>query len=262
MKRLTFILFAFFLSVEVSFATGQYAELIIYEGDTLELLSVPLEDYLGEYDEREGKYPFLKLTCSTALWRNYQALWKLENDELLLVDVFLCADREKSILRNLFEVDSPIKAKWFSGKLFVQHGKMIKYHHSGFAQYFEEETVFEIQQGNLIDRQHFVNGYRPGDTGLPSNPDSIMVEIYSRINWNGLPGFSKDYKVFVDLKMGKVDSLTIFRSIAPEVYVQEVQRVLTNFPQLRKFYSRGEPLYESYILPVIFSNEQRKRFAR
>ncbi|MEQ8534652.1 MAG: hypothetical protein RIB86_22560, partial [Imperialibacter sp.] len=94
MKRLTFILFAFFLSAEVSFATGQYPELIIYEGDTLKLLSVPLEDYLGKYDERENKYPFLKLTCSTALWRSYQALWKLENDELFLVDVFLCADHE------------------------------------------------------------------------------------------------------------------------------------------------------------------------
>ena len=96
----------------------------------------------------------------------------------------------------------------------------------------------------------------------PSNPDSIMAKVHNQINWKELPNLSKDYKVFVSIKIGKVDSLTIIHSKAPDLYVQEVQRVLDEFPQLRKFYSRGEPLEEGYTFSVIFSNAQRKRFAR
>ena len=255
-------LFLLVILVKQLHATGQRAELIIYKGDTLQLLSLPLEDYLGEYEEREEKYPFLKLMCSTALWRSYQGLWKLENNELLLVDVYLCAGKEISILDKLFDSEAPIKASWFTGNLFIQHGKMIKYHHTGFERYFEEETKIEIVRGNQINQQHYVNGYRANDMNFPSNPDSIMAEVHNRINWKDLPKLSKDYKVFVSIKMGKVDSLTIMHSKVPGLYVQEIQRVLDEFPQLRKFYSRGEPLEEGYTFPVIFSNAQRKRFAR
>ncbi len=139
---------------------------------------------------------------------------------------------------------------------------MIKYHHSGFERYFEKETKVEIAQGNQTAQQHFVNGYRVNDMNFPSNPDSIMAEVHNRINWKGLPKLSKDYKVFVRLKMGKIDSFTVLHAKAPELYVQEVQRVLDEFPELKKFYSRGEPLDEGYTFPVIFSNAQRKRFAR
>ncbi len=238
MKRQLITILILVLSTQVSLATGQQAELIIYKGDTLQLLSLPLEDYLKEYEERVKKYPFLKQTCSTALWRSYQGLWKIENNELFLVDVFLCASKERRIFNELFDSESPIKADWFTGNLFIQHGKMIKYHHSGFERYFEEETKVEIVQGNQINQQHFVNGYRANDMNFPSNPDSIMTEVHNRINWKDLPKLSKDYKVFVSIKMGMVDSLKIIHSKAPVLYIQEVQRVLDEFPELRKFYSK------------------------
>lgn len=145
MKRITLICFILLLTSELSLATGQSSERIIYKGDTLELLSLPLEDYLGEYEERENKYPSLSLVCSTGLWRGYRGLWKLENNELFLIDVFLCADTSRSIIDQLFETKAPIKAEWYTGELFVQHGKRIKYHHSGFNRYFEEETVIQIR---------------------------------------------------------------------------------------------------------------------
>ncbi|WP_338238989.1 hypothetical protein [Persicobacter diffluens] len=222
---------------------------------------MPLEEFLGENEEREKKYPFFKLSCSTALWRGYQGLWKLENNELFLIDVFLCASKERSLFRELFDSESPIRANWFTGDLFIQHGKMIKYHHSGFERYFEEETKVNIVQGSIMEIQHFVNGYQASDMNFPSNPDSIMAEVHNQINWKALPKLSKDYKVFVNIKMGVTDSLTIIHSKAPELYVQEVQSVLNEFPKLRKFYSRDEPLEEEYTFPVIFSNAQRKRFA-
>jgi hypothetical protein len=239
MKKLFTLLFILIISLELSYGTGQESELIIYEGDTLQLLSLPLEAYLGEYEERIKKYPVLKTPCSTALWRSYKGLWKLENNELFLVDLYLCESKERSIFTELFDSDSPIKARWFTGNLFIQHGEMIKYRHSGFQRYYEEETVLEVRNGEVLDKQHFVNGYLTNDNNFPSNPDSVQAEVHKRINWNELPELSKDYKVFVIVKMGKVDSLSIVLSKAPEIYVQEIQGILNEFPDLRKFYSRG-----------------------
>lgn len=262
MNKLILFYLLSIVSFKQLYATGQNAELIIYEGDTLQLLSLPLENYLGEYEEREKKYPFLKSTCSTALWRNYQSLWKLESNELYLIDVFLCADKTESIINELFETKTPIKANWYSGKLFIQHGKMIKYQHSAFERYYEEETVLEIDQGKIIRSQHFVNGNKPNDNGFTNNPDSIMAEVHRRINWKNLPDLSEDKKLYVRIKTGEQDSLTIIHSKASDEYIKEVQNVLDEFPQLKKFYSRGKPLEEAYTFPVIFSNQQRKRYAR
>ena len=132
----------------------------------------------------------------------------------------------------------------------------------GFERYTEEETQIEITQGVLIGEQCFVNGYREDDLNFPSNPDSIMAEVYKQIKWKNLPKLSKDFKVYVSIKTGITDSLTIIRNKAPDFYVQEVQRVIDGFPKLRKFYFRDEPLEESYVLQVIFSNKLRKRYAR
>tara|TARA_R110000823_G_scaffold295431_4_gene414819 strand:+ start:39558 stop:40346 length:789 start_codon:yes stop_codon:yes gene_type:complete len=262
MKILTLIFLTLTLSAKLTFATGQRSDLIIYKGDTLALLSLPLEEFLGEYDERERKYSILKLTCSTDLWRGYQAFWKLEHNQLSLIDVYLCGNKDKSILKEFFQTQAPSKAIWFTGQLFIQHGKMIKYNHIGFDRYFQEETVVEIEQGNIISEERFVNGIRPDDSGFPNDPDSVIAEVYRRINWENLPELSKEKKLIVSLKTGEIDSLTIIRDKAGEAYIKELQTVLNQFPQLKKFYARGKPLEEAYSFQVIFSNERRRKSNR
>jgi hypothetical protein len=261
MNRLFIIVF-FCTVTHQLFATGQASERIIYEGDTLELLSVPLEDFLGEYEQRIRKFPSLDGMCSTGLYRNYIGYWKIENSELFLIDVFKCGERNESLLEEIFNQKSPIKADWYTGKLFIQKGDMIKYFHDGFHRVHEQETIVEIERGNAVGQEHFNNGYRPGDVGFWSDPDSIMTKVHNMINWDELPELSKDFKIYVSLTTGENDSLSIVKSFAPELYEMELQRVINEFPQLKKFYSRGEPFGERKVFPVVFSENQRKRFAR
>jgi len=261
MKRLFIIVFICSAAHQL-LATGQASERIVYEGDTLELLSVPLEDFLGEYEQRIEKYPSLEGMCSTGLWRNYIGYWKIENSELYLTDVFKCGERNNSLLKEIFNQESPIKAGWYSGKLFIQHGKQIKYQHSGFERYYEQETVIEIEQGRFKSKEFFTNGYRLDDPGFSCEPDSIMAKVHNMINWDELPELSKDFKIYVSLTTGTTDSLSIIKSKAPDLYVNELNRVISQFPQLKKFYSRDEPVRERWTFPVVFSEEQRKRFAR
>ncbi len=49
MQRRLIITLILSLSIKLSFATGQASELIVYNGDTLEMFSLPLDPYLGEY---------------------------------------------------------------------------------------------------------------------------------------------------------------------------------------------------------------------
>lgn len=261
MHRFRIIIFIGFATHQL-LATGQASERIIYQGDTLELLSLPLEGFLGEYEQRINNYPSLEGMCSTGLWRNYIGYWKIENAELYLIDVFKCGERDNSLLKEIFNQESPVKADWYTGNLFIQHGKQIKYQHAGFNRYYEHETVIGIERGKFKSKKFFTNGYRPDDTGYSSEPDSVMAKVYDMINWDELPELSKDYKIFVKLTTGINDSLTIIKSMAPELYEKELRRVISQFPKLRKFYARGEPIRERWVFPVTFSEEQRKRLAR
>lgn len=260
MKCTLLTFFIFLITINPSNATGQAEELIIYRGDTLPLLSLPLETYLGDYESRESKFQILNTICSTALWRNYQALWKIQNEELILIDVFLCAERNQSIMSNLFGSDHPTRANWYSGNLNIQIGEMVKYHHSGFSRYYEEEIVMNVNDGKVTGHQYFKNGYKSSDLGIQSPPDSIMFEFYNRINWDSLT--LDDSKIFVGVTTANPDSLYIERSLAPQNNLAEVLRIIAEFPKLKPFYVRGEPLKERFIIPLIFSDEHRKLYGR
>lgn len=255
----TLIFLCLLLSSHRLYATGQASELIIYEGDTLELLSLPLESYLGSHQERADKFPYLEM-CTTALWRGYIGLWKIEGSKLMLIDVYKCGERNDSLMPKLFGKESPIEATWFTGQLAVQHGEEIRYRHNAFDRVYEEETILTIEEAAVVASKHYVNGYRPDDTGIEFDVDVIVAEFHRRINWHELTGLSKEYKVYVTVQNSIDKPFNIVHSKASEAYVKETQRVIDNFPKLKKFYSRGELLSEKWSFPVIFSEDQRKRF--
>lgn len=69
-------------------ATIQDPDLLLIEGDTVYLKSFPLE-------ELELQYQPFGLTRSTApssaCWRGYQAIWRLQNDSLFLEKILECS---------------------------------------------------------------------------------------------------------------------------------------------------------------------------
>lgn len=115
-----------FLSLQ-SFATGQESELIIFNGDTLQMLCEPLEQYLRDHEPKKRLHIRLDVGCSTALWRGYVGLWEYKDSKLFLVDIYECGDNRKSIRKTIFkDSNGPIFAYWFTGPLYIQVGKVIK----------------------------------------------------------------------------------------------------------------------------------------
>ena len=226
------------------------------------MLSTPLEDYLPAYAQRTELQKKLTYGCSTALIRGYVGLWKLENGRLFLVDIYRCGQRDESVIRDFFDTSSPIEAIWFTGELAIQHGELIKYFHIGFNRYYEEETVVQIEKGRQLSEQHFVNGYKPGDTGFIDDREAIADEFFSRIKWENVPELSDKYRFSVGFILQEVDSIWILRGTGPDACKKEVQRVIDGFPNIKDFYYRGKPILENFFLYVTFSERAREKMKK
>jgi hypothetical protein len=142
----------FMLWSTFTFATGQQGELVIYKGDTLTMLSEPLETYLRNHEPREKLHPALGNGSSTALWRGYVGLWRIDDGRLLLVDVYAFGDTTQSIKKFIFKNQKEdVFVDWFSGELIVGKGKVIRYNHGGYDRSYEQEIVVAVLSGNILN---------------------------------------------------------------------------------------------------------------
>jgi hypothetical protein len=263
MKR-TIIIILTLISLQ-AFATGQEGELIIYKGDTLQMMSEPLEAYLSANEPRERFYPFLKDGCSTALWRGYVGLWEYRESGLYLIDIYACGQKSNSIKKAVFKNnDGAILASWFSGKLFIEKGKMIKYNHSGYDRIYEKEFVIEIEEGEIKNVETHDNGVKPSDKGFSRDPDDILGKIYQSINWDNIPKLSKDLKLFSTFQIGDNGELINIeiKGELGEAYKTELSKALNSFPPIQVLYSRGQPAHEGWTMMIVFSGQSKRKYAR
>jgi hypothetical protein len=260
LKIITIILT--FITVQC-FATGQQSELIIFEGDTLQMLCEPLEPYLREHEPRKQLHIRLDVGCSTALWRGYVGLWEYKNNKLYLVDIYACGEKSMSIKGAIFKNSvEPIIASWYTGSLFIQKGKMIKYHHSGYDRIYEREIVADVDKGEIHSIKTYDNGVRPDDHGFSRNPNDILEKIYHEISWENIRVLSKDHKLFVTFQVGeggKLINLKIESSL-DKVYEAEIMNVLSSFPPVQVLYSRGQPALEGWTMKIVFSKQSKRKY--
>ena len=229
------------------------------------MLCEPLELYLRNNEPRKRFHPSLEAGCSTALWRGYVGLWRIESNRLFLVDVYVCGDKNRSIKDQIFTgKDTEIFADWFTGDLFIEKGKIIKYNHSGYDRYYEMEIVANVNGGIIKNEMEFENGVVPSDNRFSRDPKDIQAEIHKRIDWDRLPKLPKDNKLFLTLKFdgqGKISEWEINGEIEKE-YKDEIESIIKTFPTIQVFYSRGQPINEELVIPIFFNNKYRRRYAR
>jgi hypothetical protein len=225
----------------------------------------PLETFLGENEPRERLHIRLKHGCSTALWRGYVGLWEYRNDKLYLIDIYACGDKRQSIKKAIFKnSEGPILADWYTGPLFIQKGKIIKYNHSGYDRIYEKEIVANVDKGELKDIKTHDNGVNPNDNGFSRNPEEILTKIYHSINWTNIPRLSKNFKVFVSCQIGDNGELinTEIKGDLRDMYKKENDNVLKAFPPIQVLYSRGQPAHEGWTMMIVFNGQSKRKYAR
>jgi len=139
-------------------ATAQMPDHLYFQGKFLSIYTNPLESYFRQKQWRPNKlFPGL---CS-ALWRGYQATWKITGNVLYLVHLRdgNCGGPAKDIaLSKIFPGQKgPIKASWYSGTLRVPQGKKLKYVHMGYRSVYEKDLLIDIEMGRVMDVRTVIN---------------------------------------------------------------------------------------------------------
>lgn len=262
---LTFFLWT--LSFTNGFSTGQIPDRLIYQGDTISIYANPLEQLYGN-DTLRPKFFGIKEGCgSTACWRGYQAEWTIIDNEIYLTGIFSCCcdeDKIKADLNLLFGdkcIDNKVKANWVTGDFISPQGKLLNYVHMGYASTYEKEVEFQFKDGKLIRTRIYDNS--KSRTSIYKEDQKKLMEFINRqINWRILPKNKEKIRIFVQFSansQGIIDSTEILRGYNPD-FDKETIRVIRTIPKWDILYSHGEFMRMKWTMPVIFSNENRRKY--
>ncbi|MBA6231991.1 MULTISPECIES: hypothetical protein [unclassified Colwellia] len=136
-------------------ATAQIPDAIEISDVKYSLNTNPLEKYLTEVKWEKPE----NASISSANWRGYLAVWKVEAGNLLLTDMTISVPSETekhrydnvSILKSVFPNQKEILAAWYSGALIVPYGEMTNYVHMGYGSSYESYIVLRINNGVVIE---------------------------------------------------------------------------------------------------------------
>ncbi|MBM4372637.1 MAG: hypothetical protein FJ098_13335 [Deltaproteobacteria bacterium] len=143
-------------------ATAQMGDILIYNGEKLEIFSNPLEAWFGA--EHPRPEDLSDASCS-ANWRGYVATWEIRDRALWLVRLQegTCdVDAPEIPLDRVFPGEKgPIRATWYTGVLIAPRGKLLEYVHMGYESRYEKELRIEIQAGEVKGERTVENGPTP-----------------------------------------------------------------------------------------------------
>jgi len=141
-------------------ATEQYSDILIYKGKEYLLQTNPLEKYFENHpDKRPDELH------STALWRGYVAIFEIKDNQLFLKDIEVQTWKDstnvnaglswKSVMTEVFPVDSLIKLDWVTGFLIAPYGGQLANVKDIYESVFEKYILFEIDKGNVNKTKKF-----------------------------------------------------------------------------------------------------------
>lgn len=146
--------------------TAQRPEKLKYKGKKYAMFSEPLEAYFASTGTRfrrsdissaltrgnvgaKAAKPVYRVVKSSALTRGYVGTWKIKGGRLYLVKLKDGADKNaRSCLAEYFP-DHPdrVFAEWYSGKLRLPQGDLLKYVHGGYLSIYESDMFLTVEKG-------------------------------------------------------------------------------------------------------------------
>jgi hypothetical protein len=143
---------------QAALATTQFPDILYLDGQKHYLFSNPLEQYYGPNHPRpQFKAP------NTATWRGYVATWEIDQGTLYLKAIRAWTHQGEVGLEALFPGHKGrVAAIWFTGKLRVPQGKVLK--RSVPNPIYAKYLMITVEQGRVTGQKIIDNprGQRPG----------------------------------------------------------------------------------------------------
>lgn len=212
------IIFLFTLSAFRTFASPQLPDYIIFKGDTLATYNLLVEEYFQlQAKPDEGKLFGLSFRDGSSFncWRGYQAIYKIDNDSLFLVDIIYCGERRngkidkaasvekmKEIFKDKF-LNDRVYINWFSGDMkFPLTNKVLRWD-GVFYTIYEREKVITISSGKVStteDVENYVDNPKRINRKDKNKISDILFKKLKKAKWKNKEDFdcSEKYMVTID----------------------------------------------------------------
>jgi len=216
-------IFIFILTIWTKgiFASPQMPDYIIYGKDTIATYNLILENYMQRLDTPKIDKLFglsfrdpSSLSSSTGCWRGYQAVYKIENDSLFLVDILNCDELENGEINKVRSAEK-IKAmfgcrfiggrvfiNWFSGSISFPLTNEVLRWDGVFYKIYEKEKVFDISNGLITkveDVDNYIDDPKRIDRRDVSKISNLLFKKLKRIKWKNINVFDCSYAYLVTI---------------------------------------------------------------
>ena len=151
----------FFISFNC-FATAQVPDYIIWEEDTLPMLTNPLESYFEAHNIKFSDLSSVR-NSSTACCRGYEAIFEIKEGNLYVVNVFgkkYYKDKNGNsqfkpinVMDSIFPNQKEYLLKEYTGFLRIPVGERTSFVQMGYAYDYEGYAFIEIEKGKVIQSQ-------------------------------------------------------------------------------------------------------------
>lgn len=276
------------LSTLRTLASPQSPDYIIYKGDTLATYTLILEQYFQlQGKDEQGKLFGLSFRDGATFncWRGYQAIYKIDNDSLFLVDIISCGERRnvqidkaasaekmKSIFKNKF-INNRVYIDWFSGDMkFPLTNKVLRWD-GVFYRIYEKETVIDIDYGKVLKMENVDNYvHNPKAIGR-KNKDKVSDILFKKIKrtkWINADSIDCSEKYLVTIgNDGRVSKVIMLGYQSQDTIDKYWERneydycINTMFNSLKKLQfdiikDKGKPISEDIYIEIYFDDKKGK----
>ena len=265
---------------------------IIFKGDTIATYNLILEQYLQRHDTTKTEQLFgLSFRNSTNgsfsfnCWRGYQAIYKIDNDSLFLVDIINCGERRngtidkvasfkkmKEVFGNNF-INDRVYINWFSGDLnFPLTNKVLRWD-GVFYKIYERETVVNIAFGKILNTENvenYVDNPKAIDRKDKEKVSNILFKKIKKAKWINVDSIDCSEKYLVTIgRDGKVSRVTMLGYQSQDTIDKYWERneydycINTIFNSLSKLQfdiikDKGKPISEYIYIEIWFDEKKGK----
>ena len=242
--RLILIFFLLLIGTDM-FSSPQLPDYLVFKGDTFPVYDLILEKYIETQDQSEKESLFgLKFRDGASLncWRGYQAIYQIDKDSLFLSSIISCGElffsdtidqiKSHERINNLFNTNGRVHIDWFSGKISLPKGDLLRWD-GVFYKIYEQEILIDIDKG-LIKNVRAVDNYIDAPTRIDRRyKDTISTVLFKslkRIKWRHIDKCDCSEKYLVTINKNGVPS----KVIMPDYQTKD---------EIKEFWELGEYNY-------------------
>jgi len=195
----------------------QMPDYLIYGKDTIATYNLILEQYLQRQGTANREQLFglaFRNGATFNCWRGYQAIYKIENDSLFLVDIINCGElgngknyKDQSVQKIKAIFGDKVKNEnvfidWFDGYLnFPLTNKVLRWD-GVFYKIFEKEKVITISNGlvgNIEDFDNYIDDPKRIDRRDKNKVSDILFKKIKKTKWKNKSDYNCGDKYLVTI---------------------------------------------------------------